>query len=136
VSQIIALSREVPHISTEGCSPLQHFGRSGWPKIVHWLVSVNWMQRTLAGFPADIPGIGEDIDGAIQHAPHPGRHSSAGRTAGLASEGMLPDAADSCSNILFIMRTCLASFLLMGMVNRNTYYAINLCIVAMIAGAL
>jgi hypothetical protein len=24
--------------------------------------------------PAGIPGIGEEIDGAMQHAPHPARH--------------------------------------------------------------
>jgi hypothetical protein len=32
------------------------------------------MQRTPAGLPAGIPGIGEEIDGAMQHAPHPARH--------------------------------------------------------------
>ena len=29
------------------------------------------MHLTPAGFPLGIPGIGEDIDGAIQHAPQP-----------------------------------------------------------------
>lgn len=33
------------------------------------------MHLTPAGFPSGIPGIGEDIDIAIQHAPHPLRHS-------------------------------------------------------------
>ena len=28
------------------------------------------MQGTPAGFPAGIPGMGEDMDGAIQQAPH------------------------------------------------------------------
>ncbi|MGW8316080.1 MAG: hypothetical protein ACWGNV_10795 [Bacteroidales bacterium] len=28
------------------------------------------MQHTPAGFPSGIPGIGEEIDGAMQHAPH------------------------------------------------------------------
>jgi len=33
------------------------------------------MHLTPAGFPSGIPGMGEDIDGAIQQAPHRGRHS-------------------------------------------------------------
>ncbi|MEE9425236.1 MAG: hypothetical protein V3V18_09690 [Methylococcales bacterium] len=32
------------------------------------------MQRTPAGFPLGIPGIGEEIVGAIQQAPQPVRH--------------------------------------------------------------
>ncbi len=31
------------------------------------------MQRTPAGLPFGIPGIGDEIDGAIQHAPQPTR---------------------------------------------------------------
>ena len=27
-----------------------------------------------AGLPSGIPGIGDDIEGAMQHAPQPGRH--------------------------------------------------------------
>ena len=27
-----------------------------------------------AGLPSGIPGIGEEMDAAMQHAPHPGRH--------------------------------------------------------------
>ncbi len=34
-------------------------------------------QATPAGLPAGIPGIGEVIDGAMQHAPQPGRQSMA-----------------------------------------------------------
>jgi parallel beta-helix repeat protein len=33
------------------------------------------MQRTPAGLPSGIPGIGDEIDGAVQHAPHWGRHA-------------------------------------------------------------
>jgi hypothetical protein len=33
------------------------------------------MQLTPAGFPEGISGIAEEIDGAIQHAPQPGRQS-------------------------------------------------------------
>jgi hypothetical protein len=32
------------------------------------------MQRTLAGLPFIMPGMGDEIDGAMQHAPHPARH--------------------------------------------------------------
>ncbi|EQL87215.1 hypothetical protein D052_3683 [Vibrio parahaemolyticus 10290] len=32
-------------------------------------------QRTPAGLPLGIPGIGEEILGAIQQAPHPNRQS-------------------------------------------------------------
>lgn len=37
------------------------------------LLSVSWTHRTPAGLPLGIPGIGEVIEGAVQHAPHPGR---------------------------------------------------------------
>ena len=33
------------------------------------------MHLTPAGFPSGIPGIGEDIDNAMQQAPQSGRHS-------------------------------------------------------------
>lgn len=32
-------------------------------------------QRSPAGLPSGIPGIGDDIEGAMQQAPQPGRHS-------------------------------------------------------------
>src|ERR1700687_612073 len=35
----------------------------------------SWTQRTPAGLPPGMPGIGEEIEGAMQHAPHPGLHS-------------------------------------------------------------
>jgi hypothetical protein len=35
------------------------------------LSAVRWTQRIPAGLPSGIPGIGDDKDGAIQHAPHP-----------------------------------------------------------------
>jgi hypothetical protein len=37
------------------------------------LFSVSWTQRTPAGLPFGMPGIGDVMDGAVQHAPHPGR---------------------------------------------------------------
>ena len=33
------------------------------------------MHLVPAGLPAGIPGMGEEIEGAIQQAPHPGLHS-------------------------------------------------------------
>lgn len=36
------------------------------------------MQRTPDGLPSGIPGIGLDIEGAIQQAPQPKRHSIKG----------------------------------------------------------
>jgi elongation factor P len=33
------------------------------------------MHLTPAGLPSGIPGMGEDIETAIQHAPQPGLHS-------------------------------------------------------------
>lgn len=36
-----------------------------------------------AGFPCGSPGIGEEIDGAIQQAPQPGRQSIRGLRAEL-----------------------------------------------------
>ncbi len=37
--------------------------------------SVNCAQRIPAGLPSGIPGIGDEMDIAIQHAPQPARHS-------------------------------------------------------------
>lgn len=64
-----------PHISSEGISAEQIAGRSGFPKRAQRLSSVNCTQRTPAGFPRGMPGIGELIEGTTQQAPHPGRHS-------------------------------------------------------------
>jgi hypothetical protein len=57
-----------------GRSLLQTGGRSAIPKIRQRLSSVNCMQRTPAGLLPAMPGIGEEIDGAMQQAPQPGRH--------------------------------------------------------------
>lgn len=55
---------------------LEHtLGRSGDPNILHKLFSESCMQRTPAGFPCGIPGIAEDMEGAIQQAPQPSLHS-------------------------------------------------------------
>jgi oxygen-independent coproporphyrinogen-3 oxidase len=41
------------------------------------LSASSWAQRTPAGLPSGMPGMGEEIDGAMQHAPHPVLHSMA-----------------------------------------------------------
>jgi hypothetical protein len=50
-------------------------GRSGRPKIAHRKSGINCTQGIPAGLPCGIPGIGELIEGAMQHAPHWDRHS-------------------------------------------------------------
>jgi oxygen-independent coproporphyrinogen-3 oxidase len=39
------------------------------------LSGVSWTQRTPAGLPSGIPGIGDEIDKAMQQAPQPARQS-------------------------------------------------------------
>lgn len=75
VSIVIASSALVPHIAICGRSRVHTAGRSGFPNNAHRLESVNWTQRMPAGLPCGIPGIGEEIEGAMQHAPQPERHS-------------------------------------------------------------
>jgi hypothetical protein len=41
------------------------------------LSSASWTHLTPAGFPSGIPGIGDEMDGAVQQAPQPGRQLSA-----------------------------------------------------------
>ena len=62
-------------MSSAGISELQTAGRSGWPKIRQRWASSSWMQRTPAGLPFGMPGIGVEIEGAMQQAPQPGRQS-------------------------------------------------------------
>jgi hypothetical protein len=68
-SHNIAYSRSGPHISSDGWSPPQNAGRSGCPKIRHRLFAPSCTQRTPAGFPSGMPGMGLVIDGAVQQAP-------------------------------------------------------------------
>ena len=75
-SQIIALCRSSPHMVVEGCSEAQTAGRLGSLKIRQRFWTSSWMQRAPAGLPAGMPGIGLEIDGAMQHAPQPGRQAS------------------------------------------------------------
>jgi hypothetical protein len=72
----IACSRVAPHISDDGCKFEQTAGRVWWPNSLQPDSSSSWLQRMPAGLPFGIPGIGEEIDGAIQQAPQPVRHST------------------------------------------------------------
>jgi hypothetical protein len=76
VSQFNASCADSPHISCVGRKETQTAGRSGRPKSLHRPTSSNWRHRTPAGFPSGMPGIGEEIDSAMQHAAHPIRHST------------------------------------------------------------
>jgi hypothetical protein len=44
-------------------------GRSGFPNNAHRKSSSNCTQRTPAGLPFGIPGIADEMLGAMQHAP-------------------------------------------------------------------
>jgi hypothetical protein len=50
-------------------------GRSGRPNNMHKLPALNCAQRTPAGLPCGMPGMGLLIDGAMQQAAQRGRQS-------------------------------------------------------------
>jgi hypothetical protein len=54
-------------------NPLQTAGRSGSKKIAHFSSAVKCIHLVPAGLPSGIPGIGEVMDGYMQHAPQFGR---------------------------------------------------------------
>lgn len=64
-----------PHMSLDGCNCTHTSGLSGLPNSLHLLSSVNCTQRTPAGFPSGIPGIGDEIEITIQQAAQPERQS-------------------------------------------------------------
>ena len=72
----------------DGCNPPQQAGRSGCPKMRQRKASSSWTQRTPAGLPWGMPGIGLEIEGAMQQAPQPGRHASGEEEGGTAAECM------------------------------------------------
>lgn len=57
----------------EGIRLLQTAGRSGRPKIRQRPASSSCTQRTPAGLPCGMPGMGLEIEGAMQQAAQPGR---------------------------------------------------------------
>ncbi len=74
-NQIIASPRLLRHISASGFKPAQTAGRKGEVKILQRCCSSSWIQGVLAGLPSGIPGMGVEIEGAVQQAPHKERHS-------------------------------------------------------------
>ena len=72
-SQCSACSRLVPHISSLGWSEPHTAGRSGAPKSLQPSVSSSWMQRSPAGLPFSMPGIGLLMEGSMQQAAQLGR---------------------------------------------------------------
>jgi len=68
-----------PHMSGSGWRLPHTAGRSGWPKMRQRLAASSCAQRTPAGLPCGMPGIGLEMEGAMQHAPHWGRQSMAVR---------------------------------------------------------
>ncbi len=85
-----------PHMSSDGRRDAQTAGRSALPKIRQrsWLSS--WTQGTPAGLPEGMPGMGLVMEGAMQQAPHPGRHAramSSGTQAAGGPEHLVHDGA-------------------------------------------
>ena len=72
----MAWMRLVPHMASLGCSEAQTAGRPGWPKMRQRAPGPSCTQGTPAGLPWGMPGIGKEMDGAVQQAPQPGRHST------------------------------------------------------------
>jgi hypothetical protein len=74
-SVAIASAALAPHISGPGRNPTQVAGRSARPNSAHRISTVRCGQRTPAALPSGSAGSDGEIDGAMQHAPHAGRHS-------------------------------------------------------------
>jgi hypothetical protein len=62
-------------MSAVGRRELQTLGRSGRPNSRQRSSSSSWTQRAPAGLPSGIPGIGDEIEGAMQQAAQCGRQS-------------------------------------------------------------
>ena len=73
----------------------QTAGRPICPKSLQRRSVSSWTHATPAGFPNGIPGIGELMDGAMQHAPQPGLQApTAGeQTGGFSIAGRLARVA-------------------------------------------
>ncbi|APD11410.1 hypothetical protein UC34_25430 [Pandoraea vervacti] len=64
----IACTRSLPHISREGCNDPHTAGRCGLPKIWQRSSSSSCTQRVFAGLPFGMPGMGVEMEGAMQQA--------------------------------------------------------------------
>ncbi len=61
--------RFVPQNSGSALKPPHTLGLSGEWNMAHPKSCVRWMQRTPAALPLGMPGMGDDMDGAMQQAP-------------------------------------------------------------------
>ncbi len=88
-----ACSRLDPHISALGCRSEQTGGRRGSPNRRQRDCASSCTHRTPAGLPSGMPGIADDIDGAMQQAPQATRQRSwparpVGAMCGAGGEGV------------------------------------------------
>lgn len=83
---------------SEGCSDAQTAGRPLWPKIRQRSCSSSWTQRTPAGFPSGMPGMGLEMEGAVQQAPQPGRHSGTERVSIQVMKNAVETTKGLCYN--------------------------------------
>jgi hypothetical protein len=58
-----------------GASELQTVGRRESPNSRQRSCSSSWTHGTPAGLPSGMPGMGLEMDGAMQQAPQPGRQA-------------------------------------------------------------
>ncbi|MDP2136244.1 MAG: hypothetical protein Q8J74_00180 [Candidatus Didemnitutus sp.] len=65
----MASSRDNPHMLSAGRRLAQNAGRSGFPNNAQRRSGSNCTQGIPAGLPCGMPGIGDVIEGAMQHAP-------------------------------------------------------------------
>jgi len=71
----MASALSLPQMYSSGVKLPQTFGLAGSSKIAQLKSLNNCTQGTPAALPLGIPGMGELIEGAIQHAPQPDRHN-------------------------------------------------------------
>lgn len=62
-------------MSADGCKLSHTAGRPGLPKIMQRFCASSCAQRTPAGLPSGMPGIGDEMEGAMQQAPQPALHA-------------------------------------------------------------
>ena len=72
-------ARGQPHTASSALNSTHTRGRSGKPYSLQRMCESSWMQGTPAGLPSGMPGIGLEIAGAVQQAPHCGRHGIGAR---------------------------------------------------------
>lgn len=94
----IAATALSPHISMLGRRLPQTGGRSDRPNRRQRLSGVSCTQRTPAGLPSAMPGITDEIEGAIQQAAHPIRQSIASELILLIEVTQILRHNHCCSN--------------------------------------